>query len=614
MISQIHGSMSFVRQDSSDDEDHDRPGSPQAQGDEAGRRKPSAKKRAASDYSSAEPSSSSATRTAVVAGFAALFISSLLHGSHWQPHFDFINFARVFFPKRMPEWNEHPGVKVQHGLLNRSQCRSLIQEARLRTVPTMGSDGLELETTHVLCAIPKAIDAARRVLNATSSAFGVNDLRIDDLNVLRRRVPITRPELQEGPLPWYLMLPVYTLDFFIGESLEYVIGESMFARYRWSFNGDAPRTDRCRYDTKTGKCTLDRDICCAWRTHTAVLFLTGESDGFFSGGDFAYLNPYSWSRWLSLQHWRGWVRVEPQCGTLVMFENALEPALVHSMVPIWSTEAGQAFTHAGRYTLNMWFTNVDDKEAAGHFAEFANSRANFHDYGTWPKHRCLGKHSSWDNAADEPLPDGAVEENLHKDSSLASRFRGRSHQGLGAFSRFAAADVTTTTTTAEPIPQARFIQPSFEPEPPTEPAVGAAPIPVASAEWHAATRAFDDQGRRTAVRQPLNVPGGPKMKAHLVFQEAIEYIKEHRDSAMAILKRLAPKLGVSESNLHTSASGDVLLRGFAMQANLQAVRERLRDAKVQGADSADRSFGVASLLLNTARGGPGTRAEGMMEL
>jgi len=348
--------------------------------------------------------------------------------------------------------------------------------------------------------------------------------------------------------------------------------------------------------------------------------LSGESDGFFSGGDFVYLNQNSWSTWLWLRHWWDWVRISPQCGTMVTFENSVDNPLVHSMAPIWSTPAGLAFTHTGHYTLNMFFTNVDDHDAAGQFANSSRARQpNVRDHGNWPWHRCLARHSSGHNAGAEICGADALDDDPLKaereetdvlmplPGSLRSK-RGNPEANVASLEE---------DQHKQPLSKTVYVEANFQREHMHEhSAPNSGSGAVSGSDYHAGTRSFDDNGMQTRVRQPVNVPGGRKVGAPVVMKEAAEYIKEHRDSAMSILRRLAPRLKVSQSVLHAQADskGEVLLRAFALQANLEAMREILRTAKVVGADTADRLFGVAILLINTARGGLATLGGDMREL
>merc|ERR1712070_587909 len=113
----------------------------------------------------------------------------------------------------------------------------------------------------------------------------------------------------------------------------------------------------------------------------------------------------------------------------------------------------------------------------------------------------------------------------------------------------------------EPPVQAEFVPLNLEPEPtvlqpPKVDPKSSLPKDSLTQEWHAATRAIDDTGRHTAVRQPVNVPGGPRVPPPVVFKEAVEYIKNNKERALHILKSLAPKVGVSHSSIMEHATGD----------------------------------------------------------
>lgn len=518
------------------------------------------------------PARLSKSSLGIAGGFVALFLSSVLHGSDLAPRFHFINFARIFWPHRITEWYEHQGVSVRRGVLTKQQCAALVREVHMRSVERGGLHGLETETTGSLCRIPEAIDAARRVLNATSHRYQNADLRIDDLHVHRRRVPITQFDLQDGPLPWYVFLTLYLLDFFIGDRLKWLVGRNVFSRYHWSFNGNSPSAERCLHDAKTGKCTLDKSVCCAWRTHSAILFLTDEQEGSYSGGDFTYIDPYSWSS-VWMQYWHGWVRVQPECGKLVMFENKLEPAIVHSITPLWSTSR-LAFENHGRYTLNMWFTDLGDADAEGHFRSFAGDRVkpDYRDFGTWPQHRCLSGHSAWRKAFDSPRtqPEQVQDEQPapnNEDSQPESK------QMPDIF----------------PWP----VDYVFEAEP-----VVAPEVPVTKAAYQAGITALHHDGSKAPLR--INVPGGRRLKAADVFKEAVQYVEKHPNRALSIMRRLARELDITKSCVQTIHSAEPFLRGIALQAKLPVVRERLKIDKVIGAERIDRATGIALLLLNTA--------------
>jgi hypothetical protein len=323
---------------------------------------------------------------------------------------------------------------------------------------------------------------------------------------------------------------------------------------------------------------------------------------FFSGGDFTYIDPYSWSS-LWMQHWRGWVRIKPECGKLVMFQNRLEPSIVHSITPLWSTSAGLSFEHAGRYTLNIWFTDLGDADAEEHFRTFAVDRfkSDYRGFGAWPQHRCLSGHSSWRKA-------------------LKSQGGGKAKKSLNPLDTEAATDSMNSEQDLYPDQVARSEDPRrerknvpdifpwpvdfvFEEEPSAAPEA-----PVTKAAYQAGITALHHDGSKAKLR--VNVPGGRRLRPAEVFKEAVQYVEKHPKRALVILKRLAHELGIAKSAVQTIHSAEPFLRGVALQANLAAVRERLRADKVIGADGTDRAGGIALLLLNTAL----SEANPLMEL
>jgi len=271
----------------------------------------------------------------------------------------------------------------------------------------------------------------------------------------------------------------------------------------------------------------------------------------------------------------------------------------------------------------MFLMNVDDAAATEHFMQSANSKhKHIHNYANWPWHRCLARHSSWHKAKQGGVAKHASHKKKNNITSFSSRLRRNLRSLHSKFDTVSALDETDeeeNNSEAHDLAHAAARMEKAAPTIDTVPDKSAeATIPAApasptqlGAEYHAATRAFDDHGRPTRVRQPVNVPGGPKLSSRAVLKEAAQYMNDQPDTALAILKRLAPQIGASPSLVQKFSHGEPLLRSLALQANLDSVREQLRAARVINADKADRLSGLATLLLNTARGGAITQVEGM---
>jgi len=83
--------------------------------------------------------------------------------------------------------------------------------------------------------------------------------------------------------------------------------------------------------------------CCAWRSHSALLYLNDGGGADYEGGEFIFKNEYPWQK--DQACYGEDLIITPQCGTMVSFTSGGEN--VHGVNRLKS---------GIRYALAIWFT------------------------------------------------------------------------------------------------------------------------------------------------------------------------------------------------------------------------------------------------------------------
>ena len=131
--------------------------------------------------------------------------------------------------------------------------------------------------------------------------------------------------------------------------------------------GHGLHVDSCGYDLLTGVCTYQRKNCCAWRTHSGILYLDDPAHVNYSGGNLQFVDgSHHGARPWEIVSRR--VRVPMGCGKLFMFESG--PSTLHGVQPV----RGSGLRHA----MAFWFTDPDtvaDSELVRKHGAEASARA-----------------------------------------------------------------------------------------------------------------------------------------------------------------------------------------------------------------------------------------------
>lgn len=111
--------------------------------------------------------------------------------------------------------------------------------------------------------------------------------------------------------------------------------------------------DQCRLDYESGECVETSENCCAWRSHSALLYLNNHGED-FEGGEFVFKDSLPWKK-DDPCYGQDWV-VAPKCGTMLMFSSGKEN--VHGV---------NKLLKGARYALAIWFTENEARKEEKYF-------------------------------------------------------------------------------------------------------------------------------------------------------------------------------------------------------------------------------------------------------
>jgi len=101
--------------------------------------------------------------------------------------------------------------------------------------------------------------------------------------------------------------------------------------------------DQCNLDFETGVCVEREENCCAWRSHSALLYLN-DCGVDYEGGEFVFKNSLEWQKDDDPCYGDDWV-IAPSCGTMVSFDSG--KGNVHGVNRV---------AKGRRYAMTIWFT------------------------------------------------------------------------------------------------------------------------------------------------------------------------------------------------------------------------------------------------------------------